>query len=346
LDAGKKQQPVWQLNATHRRKKADMKAIVQHGYGGADVLHLEEVDTPLVADDAVLVRVHAAAANPYDWHFMRGVPYVARLEMGLRRPRNTIAGADMAGTVEAVGRKVTRFRPGDEVYGEIDGGAFAEYACVPEGVLGPKPANLTFEQAAAVPMGGLTALQGVRDIGRIQPGQKVLVTGASGGVGTFAVQIAKTFDTEVTGVCSTRNVDLVRSLGADHVIDYTKESFIRRSERYDLILDNAGDHSPLQARRALTRDGTFVANNGSFGGRWVGPLGAFLVMTVLSRLVPQRMILVRRKSNTADLGILKDLIEAGKVTPIIDRTYKLSEVPDAVLYVERGHTRGKVVISV
>jgi NADPH:quinone reductase-like Zn-dependent oxidoreductase len=323
-----------------------MKAIVQRGYGGAEVLRLEEVDTPLVADDAVLVRVHAAAANPYDWHVMRGVPYVARLlMMGLRQPRNTIAGADMAGTVEAVGRKVTRFRPGDEVYGEIDGNAFAEYVSVPEGVLGPKPENLTFEEAAAVPMGALTALQGLRDFGRIQPGQKVLITGASGGVGSFAVQIAKTFDTEVTGVCSGRNVDVVRSLGADHVIDYTKESFLQREERYDLILDNAGDHSPLRGRKVLTHDGTLVANNGSYGGPWFGPMGQLIVMPAISRLVPQRMVVVGRKSNTADLVVLKDLIEAGKVTPIIDRTYKLSEAPDAVLYVERGHTRGKVVIS-
>jgi NADPH:quinone reductase-like Zn-dependent oxidoreductase len=323
-----------------------MKAIVQRGYGGAEVLRLADVDMPLVADDAVLVRVHAAAANPYDWHIMRGVPYLARLEMGLRQPKNTIAGADMAGTVEAVGRAVTRFRPGDEVYGEIDGGAFAEYVCVPEHVLGPKPANLTFEQAAAIPMGGLTALQGLRDIGRIQPGHKVLVTGASGGVGSFAVQLAKTFDAEVTGVCGTRNVDLVRSLGADHVIDYTKERFHERGERYDIILDNAGEHSITQARRALTRQGTLIPNNGSVGGRWFGPMGAMFTMIALSRLVPQTLQLVRRKSNTADLAILKDLIEAGKITPVIDGTYKLSEVSDAVLYVEQGHTRGKVVISV
>ena len=323
-----------------------MKAIVQHGYGGAEVLRLEEVDIPLVGDDEVLVRVHASSANPYDWHTMRGVPYAARSEIGFRRPRNTIAGADVAGTVEAVGRRVSRFRPGDEVYGEIDGNAFAEYVSVPEGVLGPKPESLTFEEAAAIPMAGLTALQGLRDFGRIQPGQKVLITGASGGVGSFAVQIAKTFDTEVTGVCSGRNVDLVRSLGADHVIDYTNESPVRRDERYDLVLDNAGDHTPLQARNVLTRGGTYVANNGSYGGRWLGPMGAFLAMAVASPVVPQRMVLVRRKSNTADLVILTDLVEAGQVRPVIDRTYKLSEAPEAVLYVERGHTRGKVVISV
>jgi NADPH:quinone reductase-like Zn-dependent oxidoreductase len=324
-----------------------MKAIVQHGYGGAEVLRLAEVDTPLVADDAVLVRVQAAAVNPYDWHFMRGLPYVARLsEMGLRQPRNTIAGADMAGTVEAVGRAVTRFRPGDEVYGEIDGGAFAEYACVHEDVLGPKPADLTFEQAAAVPMAGLTALQGLRDRGRIRAGQKVLVTGAAGGVGSFAVQLAKAFDTEVTGVCSTRNVDFVRSLGADHVIDYTRQSFVLRDERYDLIFDNAGDHSPFRARRVLTPTGTLLLNNGSTGGPWFGPMAAMLVLTAMSRLVTPRVALVRRTSNTADLVLLGELVDGGRLTPVIDRTYKLAEVPDAVLDVERGHTRGKIVISV
>jgi NADPH:quinone reductase-like Zn-dependent oxidoreductase len=241
---------------------------------------------------------------------------------------------------------VTRFRPGDEVYGEIDGGAFAEYACVPETVLGPKPADLTFEQAAAVPMAGLTALQGLRDCGRIQPGQKVLVTGASGGVGSFAVQLARTFDTEVTGVCSTRNVDFVRSLGADHVIDYTEQSFVLRDERYDIILDNAGDHSPFRARRVLTPGGTLVLNNGSTGGRWFGPMGAMMAMMAMSRLVSQRLVLVRRKSNTADLILLKELIDGGRLAPVIERTYQLAEVPDAVLEVERGHTRGKIVISV
>jgi NADPH:quinone reductase-like Zn-dependent oxidoreductase len=323
-----------------------MKAIVQRGYGGPEVLHLEEVDTPLVADDAVLVRVHASSANPYDWHVMRGNPVIARLVMGLRTPRNTIAGADVAGTVEAVGREVTRFRPGDEVYGEIDGGAFAEYAAVPAGVLGPKPSNLTFEEAAAVPMVALTALQGLRDAGRIQPGQKVLITGASGGIGHLAVQLAKWFGAEVTGTCSTRNVDFVRSLGADHVIDYTKESFLERGERYDLILDNAGDHSWTKGRRALTPRGTLVANNGTVGGNVFGGMGEVLKLAALSKRVPQRLTRVERKSNTADLTILKDLIEAGKLTTEIDRTYKLSEVPDAICYVEQGHTRGKVVISV
>lgn len=323
-----------------------MKAIVQRGYGGPEVLRLEDVDTPLVGDDQVLVRVHASSANPYDWHFMRGIPYVARLFIGLRTPKQTVAGADVAGTVEAAGRNVTRFRPGDEVYGQINGGAFAEYACAPERVLGPKPAGLTFEQAAAVPVAGLTALQGLRDAGRIQPGHKALVTGASGGVGSFAVQLAKEFGAEVTGVCGTRNVDFVRSLGADHVIDHTKERFHDRGERYDLILDNAGDHTLSQARRALTRRGTLVPNNGGTGGDWLGALGAQVRMTALAPLVPQRIAPVSLASDTADLTVMKDLIEAGKVAPVIERTYKLSEVPDAVLYVERGHTRGKVVISV
>lgn len=323
-----------------------MKAITQHRYGGTEVLRLEEVDIPLVSDDTVLVRVHASSANPYDWHFMRGAPYLARLQMGLRRPKNTIAGADIAGTVEAVGRKVTRLRPGDEVYGEIDGGAFAEYACVREDVLGPKPASLTFEQAAAVPMGALTALQGLRDVGGIKAGHKVLVTGASGGVGTFAVQLAKVFDAEVTGVCSTGNVDLVRSLGADEVIDYTAERFHERAERYDIVLDNAGDHSPARARKSLTPHGRHVLNNGSVGGALVGPMFSMIGATVVSRLTSRRSLMVGRRSNTEDLALLTDLIDAGRLTPVIERTYKLSEVPEAVSYVERGHTRGKVVISV
>jgi NADPH:quinone reductase-like Zn-dependent oxidoreductase len=323
-----------------------MKAITQRSYGGPEVLRLEELDTPAVGDDQVLVRVHAASVNPYDWHFMRGIPYVMRLIVGFRRPPSLVAGADLAGTVEAVGGKVTRFRPGDEVYAETDGGAFAEYACVPESVVAPKPANLTFAEAAAVPVAALTALSGLRDVGRIQPGQKVLVTGASGGVGSFAVQIAKTFGAEVTGVCGSGNVDFVASLGADHVIDYTKERFFERAERYDLILDNAGDHTLSQARRALTGRGTLVANNGGAGGRWLGALGEQLKLRALSPLVHQRLTPLDRKVRAADLVALTDLIEAAQVTPVIDRTYKLSEAADAVLYVERGHTRGKAVISI
>ena len=324
-----------------------MKAIVYHEYGSPDVLELQEIDKPVVKDDEVLVRVHAASANPYDWHFMTGLPYFMRLQAGLRKPRKaTVMGADMAGQVEAVGKNVEQFRPGDEVFAGVETGCFAEYACVSEELLGMKPANLTFEQAAAAPMAAGTALQGLRDKGQIQPGQKVLIIGASGGVGTFAVQIAKAFGAEVTGVCSTRNVDMVRSIGADHVIDYTQKDFTRGEHRYDLMLDLVGNHSPSKCRGVLNPKGVYIASFGQPDHLWLGPLAQLLRMLVMSLFVSQKMTTFTAKENKEDLVVLQELIEAGKVTPVIDRTYPLSEVPEAIRYLEEGHTQGKVVITV
>jgi len=321
-----------------------MKAIVYHRYGSPDVLELKEIDTPAVEDGQVLIRVHAASVNPLDWHFMRGLPYLVRIKAGLRRPKVSRLGADVAGQVESVGKNVTRFQPGDEVFGACTG-AFAEYACASESALAPKPANVTFEQAAAVPVAALSALQGLRDKGRIQPGQKVLINGAAGGVGTFAVQIAKVFGADVTGVCSTRNVEMVRSIGADQVIDYTQEDFTKSGRRYDLILDSVGNHSLSGFRRALTAEGTLVLVGGPDSGRWVGPLMGMLKAVVLSRFVSQKLLPFLAKRSKDDLIVLKELIEAGKVIPIIDRRYPLSEVPEAIRYLEEGHARGKVVIT-
>jgi NADPH:quinone reductase-like Zn-dependent oxidoreductase len=321
-----------------------LKAITYHRYGSPDVLEFQEVDEPVAKDDEVLVRVRAVSVNPRDWHFMRGLPYVVR-PFGLRRPKDGVLGSDVAGQVEAVGRNVTRFRPGDEVFGDVLTGGFAEYAGVSEDFLGLKPANLTFEQAAAVPLAALTALQGLRDHGRIRPGQKVLIIGASGGVGTFAVQIAKSFGADVTGVCSTRNLDMVRSLGADHVIDYTQEDFTQRGQKYDLILQLAGTRSPSDCRRALTPKGTLLLSSGESSGRWIGPIGRIIKALVLSPIVSQRLAPFEAKRSREDLQILKELIEAGKVTPVIDRTYSLSEVPEAIRYLEEGHARGKIVIT-
>jgi len=299
-----------------------------------------------VNDDEVLVRVRAASANPRDWHIMRGLPSFMRLQFGLRRPKTTALGSDMAGQVEAVGKHVTRFRPGDEVFAFVLAGGFAEYTCVPEDFLGLKPANLTFEQAATVPLAALTALQGLRDHGRIQPGQKVLIIGASGGVGTFAVQIAKWLGADVTGVCSTRNLDLVRSIGADHVIDYTQEDFTRSGQKYDLILQLAGTRSPSDCRRALTSKGTLLLSSGESDGRWIGPIDRIIKAVVLSPFVGQRLVSFEAKRSGEDLQVLKELIEAGKVSPVIDRTYSLGETPEAIRYLEEGHARGKVVITV
>jgi NADPH:quinone reductase-like Zn-dependent oxidoreductase len=294
----------------------------------------------------VLIRVRAAAANPRDWHFMRGLPYVIRPQFGLRRPRNPLLGSDVAGQVEAVGTNVTRFRPGDEVYADVVTGGFAEYTSVPEDVVAPKPANLTFEQAAAVPLAALTALQGLRDRGRTQPGQKVLIIGAGGGVGTFAVQIAKWLGAEVTGVCSTGKVDLVRSLGSDHVIDYTREDFVQSGQRYDLVLQLAGTRSPSDCRRALTLTGTLLLSSGESSGRWVGPIGRIVKAVLLSPFVRQRLVPFEAKRSVEDLRLMKELIEAGTVTPVIDRTFSLSDVPAAMRYLEAGHARGKIVITV
>ncbi|HEX7144125.1 MAG TPA: NAD(P)-dependent alcohol dehydrogenase [Gaiellaceae bacterium] len=323
-----------------------MKAIVYHEYGSPDVLELREIDKPVVEDDEVLVRVRAASANPADWHFMRGQPYIMRPQSGLRKPRNSVLGRDISGQVEAVGKAVTRFRPGDEVFGDVETGGFAEYRCVSEGFLGPKPANLTFEQAAAVPLAALTALQGLRDAGQVQPEQKVLIIGASGGVGTFAVQIAKWLGADVTGVCSTRNVEMVRSLGADHVIDYTQEDFTQSGQKYDLIFQLAGTRSPSDCRRALTPKGTLVLSSGESDGRWIGPVDRIIKAVVLSPFVSQKLGSFLAKPNEEDLQFLKELIEAGKVKPVIDRRYPLSEAPEAIRYLEEGHARGKVVITV
>ena len=321
-----------------------MKAIVYHDYGSPDVLRCEDVAKPTPGDDEVLIRIRAAAANPMDYGLMSGV-YLMRLMTGLRKPKLTRPGADLAGEVEAVGKNVTRFQPGDPVFGGARG-AFAEYVCAREDRLASKPANLTFEQAAAIPVAGLTALQGLRDKGRLQPGQKVLVNGAAGGVGTFAVQVGKWLGAQVTGVCSTRNVDLVRSIGADHVIDYTRDDFTRSGERYDLIFDCMGNRPLSDWRHVMTPRGTFVAVGGRPGGRWVGPLPYLLKLLVSSRFVSQKVVLFMASLRSDDLIILKELIEAKKVTPVIDRRYKLIEAADAIRYLKAGHARGKVVIAV
>jgi NADPH:quinone reductase-like Zn-dependent oxidoreductase len=322
-----------------------MKAIVQDKYGSPDVLELKDIDRPVVGDDDVLVRVHAAAVNPADWHVMRGLPYIMHMVFGLLKPRIKVQGRDVSGRVEAVGKDVRQFRPGDEVYAEVDKGSFAEYTCVSEDVMELKPANLTFEQAAAIPLAANTALQGLRDRGQIQPGQRVLINGASGGVGTFAVQIAKSFGADVTGVCSTRNVDMVRSIGADHVIDYTQEDFTQGGQRYDLIFDLVGNRSLSDCRGALTPKGTLILSSGH-GGRWLGPIGRIIKALLLSPLVSQRLRPLAATQSKERLVVLKELIESGKVTPVIDRTYPLSEVPEAIRYLEEGHAQGKVVITV
>ncbi len=313
-----------------------MKAIVCPKYGPPDVLELKEIEKPVPRDNEILIRVRAASVNPLDWTTMRGTPYIGRALTGLRKPKNTRPGVDLAGQVEAVGRDVTQFQPGDEVFG-ASRGTFAEYVCTQGKALALKPANLTFEQAAAVPVAGFTALQGLRDKGRIQPGQKVLVNGSTGGVGTFAVQIAKAFGAEVTAVCSTRNVDMVRSLGADQVIDYTQENFTQSGQLYDLLLDSVGNHSLSACRRVLSPTGTYVMVG--------GPLTHILMVLVLSRFVSQSLVFYIATTNKEDLVFLKELIEAEKVTPVIDRRYTLSEVPEAIRYLGEGHARGKVVIN-
>jgi NADPH:quinone reductase-like Zn-dependent oxidoreductase len=320
-----------------------MKAIVRETYGPPDVLHLEDVPAPTVRDDHVLVRVRAASANAGDWHLLRGTPFPFRLVAGLRIPKFKIIGTDIAGHVEAVGRNVSQFRPGDEVFGELSRcgfGAYAELAAAPEKALALKPAGLSFEEAATLPTAGCTALQGLRK-GRIQRGQRVLINGASGGVGTFAVQIATAFGTEVTAVCSTRNVDVVRSIGADHVIDYTKDDFATHGQRYDLILATNGDRSIWDYRRALTADGCYAMTGGSNR-----QLAEALLFGPLLSMGRQQFGNVLMKPNQADLLMLKDLCETGKVRPVIDRRFPLSEVSSAVRYVEDGHARGKVVVTV
>jgi NADPH:quinone reductase-like Zn-dependent oxidoreductase len=322
-----------------------MRAIVQRTYGSADVLHIEEVARPTIGDGEVLIRVHAAGLDRGTWHFMTGLAYPIRLMSGLRTPKNPVLGLDLAGTVVAIGKAVTRFAVGDEVFG-IGKGSFAEYACAREDKLAPKPADLTFDQAAVGAVSGLTALQALCDVGRIEVGQHVLIVGASGGVGTFAVQIAKSLGAEVTGVCSTGKTDLVRSLGADHVIDYTKKDFADGSEHYDLIIDIGGNASLSRLRRALTKRGTLVIVGGEDGGRFTGGMGRQLRAFALSPLVHQRLTMKTPKENFADLERLAQLIEVGQLSPSIEQSYPLHEVPDAMRHLAAGHARGKLVISI
>jgi NADPH:quinone reductase-like Zn-dependent oxidoreductase len=322
-----------------------MKATVYTEYGSPDVLELKGVAKPTPKDNEVLIKVHAASLNAADWHYLRADPFLIRFTSGLLKPKNTFLGADVAGRVEAVGRTVTQFKPGDEVFGDLSEsgrGTFAEYVCAHEDALALKPANLSFEEAAAVPLAAVTALQGLRSKGQIQPGQKVLINGASGGVGMFAVQIAKALGAEVTAVCSTRNLDIARSIGADHVIDYTKEDFTQNGHRYDLILAANGYHSISDYRRVLTPKGTYVMT----GGAMAQLSEAMLKGPWMSRSGGQKMGNLLAKPNKGDLAFMKELLEAGKVKPVIDRCYPLSEVPDAIRYLEEGHAQGKVVITV
>jgi NADPH:quinone reductase-like Zn-dependent oxidoreductase len=318
-----------------------MRAIVQDRYGSAEALEAQDIDTPEIGDDEVLVRVHAASIHVGDWILMTGVPYVMRMGTGLSKPKHRVPGTDVAGTVEAVGAQVQSLRPGDEVFGWCTG-AFAEYARAPEDQFVTKPANLTFEQAAAVGVSATTALQLLRDDSKVQPGQKVLINGASGGVGTFAVQIAKAFGAEVTGVCSTRNVELVRSIGADHVIDYTREDFRTSVERYDVILDNVGDRPMADTRRALTPDGTLISNG---GGHSADKLGRVIRASLASMFVRQQARPSVKNQNRADLVALKELVEAGKISPVIGGTYPLGQTAEAISHVAGGHARGTLVIT-
>jgi NADPH:quinone reductase-like Zn-dependent oxidoreductase len=325
-----------------------MKAIVYHEFGSPDVLRLEELEKPVPNDNQLLIKVRAVSVNPLDWHFMEGTPYIGRpLAFGFLKPEVQRLGVDYAGTVETVGKNVTEFKPGDEVYGNKFG-AFAEYVVATDKAMALKPANLTFEQAASVPVAAITALQALRDTGKIQPGQKVLINGASGGVGTFAVQIAKTFGADVTGVCSGRNAELVRSLGADHVIDYTKEDFTKGAEHYDLILDNVGNQPLSGFRHVLNPKGMYIMIGG--GGvkddAWFGVVVRPIKGLLISKFVSQRMVPMLADMNRKDLTVLADLIQAGKVKTIIDKTYTFSHLPDALRYLEEGHARGKVVVTV
>ncbi|MBB5873531.1 NADPH:quinone reductase-like Zn-dependent oxidoreductase [Allocatelliglobosispora scoriae] len=321
-----------------------MRAIARHRWGSPELLALDEVDPPAIGDDEVLVSVRAASVNPYDWHRTTGTPYLVRIGSGLVTPRATALGADLAGVVAATGRDVTAFRVGDEVFGMGDG-AFAEQVAIRPDRLAPKPADLSFEEAAAVPLAGLTALQGLRDRGGIRPGQRVLINGAAGGVGTFAVQLAKAFGAEVTGVCGTGNVELVRGLGADHVIDYTRADFTRDGRTYDLILDVAGNRSNAARRRALTPGGTLVLVGGPKRNRWTGPLGSLLRMLVAALFSSRTMVGMLAKHSHADLLMLRDLLDSGQVRPVVERTYPLAETANALRHVAGGHTRGKVVIT-
>jgi NADPH:quinone reductase-like Zn-dependent oxidoreductase len=339
-----------------------MKAVVYYNYGSPDVLKCEDIEKPAPSDNEALIKVRAASVNPLDCGELKGVPYIFRILFGLRKPdamRPARPGVDVAGQVEAVGGKVTQFKPGDEVFGACISdpqasaakvwvhhqGAFAEYVCVSESILVMKPDNVTFEQAASVPVAAFTALQGLRDKGHIQPGRKVLINGAAGGVGTFAVQIAKSFGAKVTGVCSTRNVDMVRSIGTDHVIDYTQEDFTKHGKRYDVIFDCVGNHPLSELRQALNPKGICVMVGELTGRGALGILARLFTAFVLSQFGRQKLITFLAKPNKEDLTVMHDLMTAGKVTPVIDRRYKLSEVPEAIRYLEEKHARGKVVIT-
>ncbi|MEU9335993.1 NAD(P)-dependent alcohol dehydrogenase [Streptomyces sp. NPDC048290] len=324
-----------------------MKAVVQDGYGGWDTLALREVERPVPAPGEVLVRVRAASVNAYDWHYLRGDPKIARLAFGLRGPRAAIRGRDFAGVVETAGAGVTGLAPGDEVYGEADG-AFAEFVCVADGAVDRKPARLTFEQAAAVPLAANTALTGLRDVAAVRAGDSVLINGASGGVGTFAVQIARAYGAEVTGVCSARNADLVRSLGAGEVVDYTREDFTRSGHRHDVVLDLVGNRSLTALRRALAPGGTLVLSGGGFyeGGSLLGPMPLFFRRRLLGPFVRERLRELPAKPAKENLTALRDLIDAGKVTPVVERTYPLGEAARAIRHMEVEHTRAKIVVTV
>ena len=322
-----------------------MQAIVQDKYGSTAVLEARDIDVPVIGDQEVLIRVRAAGVNPADWAVMSGLPYIARPVYGLPRPKARVRGTDVAGVVESIGSGVTRFRVGDEVYGSSNG-SYAEYAAAAEDKLALKPANLTFEQAAAVPMAGLVALQAVRDHGKVGPGQKVLINGASGGIGTFAVQIAKALGAEVTAVVSTRNVDLVRSIGADHVIDYTNEDFTKNGQQYDFILDNVSNHSLSDLRRALTPTGMLVPNGGRFDKRWMASGGRIVSGKIMFQFGSQTLGNFLVGMGHEGLLALTDLIEAGKLTPVMDQTYPLSKTAQAIAHVGEGHARGKTTITV
>lgn len=321
-----------------------MKAVVYREYGSPDVLHYEDIEKPVPGDGEVVLKVHSASVNPLDWHLMRGEPFLVRMMSGLRKPKLTIIGVDVAGRVEAVGPNVTTLKPGDEVFGVCDG-SFAEYGRGTEARLVPKPANVSFEQAAAVPVAAITALQALRDRARVQPGQNVLVIGASGGVGLFAVQIAKTFGARVTGVCSTRNVEMVRSLGADRVIDYTQKDFTQSGERYDVVFDAIGNRSLSACISAMAPKGIYLLI-GAPSGRWIHPFPRFFHALLLSRFVSQTVAPYLAKQKKEDLLVLRDLLESGKIRPVIDRHYSLRDAREAVAYVEEGHARGKVVITI
>ena len=323
-----------------------MKAIVQDKYGSADVLEFRDIEKPVAGDDDLLIQVHAAGVDPGVWHLMTGLPYLVRIMgFGFSTPKIRVRGRDVAGTVEAVGKNVSQFRPGDLVYGICDG-SFAEYVCAKPALFVHKPAKLSFEQAAAVPISGMTALNGLRDVGKIQSGQRVLIIGAAGGVGTYAVQLAKGFGAVVTGVCSTSKAELVRDIGADDVIDYTREEFTDGARRFDLILDTAGRRPLPQLRRALTDDGTIVIVGGEGGDRWLGGFQRQIFAPLRAPFAKQKLLALMFKERQQDLLTLNELIEAGKLTPVIDKTYPLGEAAEAIRYLEKGHARGKVVLTV